>query len=440
MTEQGLTHVALPPSLTGRMVLPSDARYERVRHGYVHRGAPAAVIFPESAEETAAALAFARSRGTVVSVRSGGHGISGRSTNAGGVVIDVSRLDRVQVLDRARRRVRIEAGARWGQVAQALAPHGLAVSSGDTGDVGVGGLVTAGGMGWLARLHGLTIDHVTAVELVLADGTFVRADADHHPDLFWAVRGAGGNFGIVTAVELEAHDTGDVVFANLVFDAQDTAPLVEEWGALLEAAPREVTSFLTLMPAAPGRPPVAHVAAVYAGAEQGAAQRALTPLLGLGPLLHQRAVLAPYPTLVPVGGAPHHGQGLGATRSGLLDHLSAETARSVADALGAGEVLMEQFRSVGGAVNDVDPAATAYAHRTQNFSLLSATVPELERSLDAHWARLAPQVNGMYLSFDTRRSPEVLAEAFPGPTLTRLRALKAVHDPENVFDRNFPLR
>ncbi|MFI7502411.1 FAD-binding oxidoreductase [Streptomyces sp. NPDC049687] len=440
MTEQSVAHVELPPSLTGRAVLPSDARYERVRHGYVHRGAPAVVIFPESVEETAAALAYARCRGGVLSVRSGGHGISGRSTNDGGVVLDVSRLDRVEVLDRARRRVRVGAGARWGRVAQVLAPHGLAVSSGDTGDVGVGGLVTAGGMGWFARRDGLTIDHVTAVELVLADGTFVRAEAERDPDLFWAVRGAGGNFGVVTAVELEASETGDVVFADLIFDARDGAALVEEWGEVLATAPRELTSFLTLMPAGPGRPPVAHVAAVYAGERPEDAQRVLTPLLGLGPLLKQEAVLAPYPALVPVGGAPHHGQGLGATRSGLLDRVSAHTARSVAEALASGQVLMEQFRSVGGAVNDVDPSATAYAHRTQNFQLLSATVPDLERSLDAHWARLAPEVNGMYLSFDSRRSPDVLAEAFPEPALTRLRSLKARYDPENVFDRNFPLR
>ncbi|MFF4500615.1 FAD-binding oxidoreductase [Streptomyces sp. NPDC001401] len=440
MTEQGVADVALPPSLADRTVLPSDARYERVRHGYVHRGAPAAVVFPESVEETAAALTYARARGTVVSVRSGGHGVSGRSTNDGGVVVDVSRLDGVEVLDRARRRVRIGAGARWGRVAQVLAPHGLAVSSGDTGDVGVGGVVTAGGIGWFTRRDGLTIDHVTAVELVLADGTFVRADAESSPDLFWAVRGAGGNFGIVTAVELEASETGDVVFANLVFEARDAAALVEEWAVVLQAAHRELTSFLTLMPAGPGRPAVAHVAAVYASDRPDAAQRALTPLLRLGPLLQQEAVLAPYPALVPVGGAPHQGQGLGATRSGLLDGVSAHTARRVADALGSGEVLMEQFRSLGGAVNDVDPAATAYAHRTQNFQLLSATVPELERSLDAHWALLAPEVNGMYLNFDSRRSPDVLIEAFPEPALTRLRALKARYDPENVFDRNFPLR
>ncbi|MGW2717212.1 FAD-binding oxidoreductase [Streptomyces sp. NPDC001492] len=430
----------VPQSLAGRIVVPDDARYERVRHCYVHRGSPAAVLLPETAQETAEALRYARALGSVVSVRSGGHGISGRSTNDGGVVVDVSRLNGVRVLDRARRRIRIGAGARWGRVAQALEPHGLAIGSGDTGDVGVGGLITAGGIGWFARLHGMTVDHVTAVELVLADGESVRADSARDPDLLWAVRGAGGNFGVVTAVELEAYETGDVVFAELVFDARDAAALIEEWGAVLEAAPRELTSFLTFMPAGPGRPCLAHVSAVYAG-EHSAAERVLTPLLRVGPLLRQRAVLAPYSGLVPVSGAPHHGQQqLGATRSGLLDHLTADAARAVAGALESGQVLMEQFRSVGGAVNDLDPAATAYAHRTQNFSLLSATVPELEQELDAHWAELAPHLNGMYLSFDTRRTPDVLREAFPEPALTRLRELKDRYDPENVFDRNFPLR
>ncbi|MFJ9559307.1 FAD-binding oxidoreductase [Streptomyces fuscichromogenes] len=432
----------VPAALAGRIVVPGDARYERLRHGYVHRGAPAAVLLPEDAGQTAEALGYARSLGSTVSVRSGGHGISGRSTNDGGAVVDLSRLDEVRVLDRARRRIRVGAGARWGRVAQALAPHGLAVSSGDTGDVGVGGLVTAGGMGWLARLHGLTVDHVTAVELVLADGRFVRTDAEREPDLFWAVRGAGGNFGVVTAVELEACEAGDVVFANLVFDVDDAAALIEAWGAVLVAAPRELTSFLTLMPGGPGRPLLAHVAAVYAGsAEHGAAERALTPLLGVGPLVQQRAVLAPYSALVPVSGVAHHAQQqLGAARSGLLDRLTAGAARSVADALESGQVLMQQFRSVGGAVNDVAATATAYAHRTQNFSLMSATLPELESGLDTHWARLAPHLDGMYLSFDTRRTPDVLVEAFPEPALSRLRALKDRYDPENVFDRNFPLK
>src|SRR5690606_17127009 len=139
-----------------------------------------------------------------LSVRSGGHGISGRSTNDGGIVVDLSRLNAIDVLDADRRLVRVEPGARWMQVAAALDEHGWAISSGDYGGVGVGGLATTGGIGFLAREHGLTIDRLRAVEVVLADGSSVRADAEHHAELFWAVRGAGANVGIVPAFEFEA--------------------------------------------------------------------------------------------------------------------------------------------------------------------------------------------------------------------------------------------
>ncbi len=168
-----------------------------------------------------------------MAVRSGGHGISGRSTNDGGIVLDLGRLNEVTMLDSGR--VRVGPGARWGEVAQALAPFGLGMSSGDYGDVGVGGLATAGGIGFLSRKHGLTLDHVVAAEVVLADGRQVRADRDHHPDLFWALRGAGGNFGIVTALELDAYPVGDVVFSRMVFAAD--AGLLERWGALVEECP-----------------------------------------------------------------------------------------------------------------------------------------------------------------------------------------------------------
>ena len=169
------------------------------------------------------ALAFARDQDVPLAIRSGGHGISGRSTNDGGIVIDLSRLNRIEVLDEDKRLVRIEAGARWKDVAAALAPHGWALSSGDYGGVGVGGLATAGGIGWLAREHGLTIDHMRAAEVVLADGSRVYCSATENPDLFWAVRGAGANFGIVTSFEFEVDEVGDVGFGQFVLDASDAA-------------------------------------------------------------------------------------------------------------------------------------------------------------------------------------------------------------------------
>ncbi|MFC7642108.1 LLM class flavin-dependent oxidoreductase [Streptosporangium lutulentum] len=168
---------ALPESLARKVVEPGDRAYDGVRHTYTRTGSPALVIRCENADDVVEALAYARGQNVQISVRSGGHGISGRSTNDGGVVIDLSKMNAVEVLDRETGRVRVEPGARWGHVARALAPYGLAMSSGDYGDVGVGGLATAAGIGYLTRKHGLTIDHVTAAEIVVADGRRLRVDA-----------------------------------------------------------------------------------------------------------------------------------------------------------------------------------------------------------------------------------------------------------------------
>jgi FAD/FMN-containing dehydrogenase len=437
--QPGIDHAALPASLVDGAVEPGDPEYERVRHSYIRQGSPAIVIRPRDAAEVVDAVTYARTRDVPLSVRSGGHGISGRSTNDGGIVLDLSRMNKIQVLDRATRRIRLEPGARWGEVAQALAPAGLAMSSGDYGDVGVGGLATTAGIGYLARRFGLTIDHVVAAEIVLADGTLVRADAEHHPDLFWAIRGAGGNFGVVTALELEAYEVGNVVYAQLAVDATRAAELLHRWGRLVEDAPRELTSFLALFPARRQNPPMAQVTLVYAGDDVEAAESALTPFLAIGPILDQRAQLVPYPAIVAPSHNRHHGQGLGDVRSGLLRHITPEVAASVETMIRSGDVLIVQFRSVGGAVNDVHRDSTAYPHRSQNFSLLAATVPDRRARLDKLWSDLYEHLDGMYLSFESDTDPQRLLDAFPEPTLGRLRRLKARYDPDNVFNRNFPI-
>ncbi|ROT32927.1 LLM class flavin-dependent oxidoreductase [Micromonospora sp. HM5-17] len=429
----------LPATLSATAVRPGDREYDRVRHSYLRRGSPALVLRPGTAAEVAEAVRYARSRPGPLSVRSGGHGISGRSTNDGGTVIDLSRMNRVEVLDRATRRIRLEPGARWGDVAQALAPYGLAMSSGDYGDVGVGGLATAGGIGYLARRYGLTIDHIRAAEIVLADGRIVRADATHHPDLFWAIRGAGGNFGVVTAFDLEAYELDTVVHATLIADATDTADLLERWGKLVEAAPRELTSFLSLVPGRGPNPAVAQATLVYADDDVAAARDVLSPFLGIGPILGQRAQAVPYPALVVPHRNRHTGQGLDTTHSGLLAHLTPEAAASVERMIRSGTVPIVQLRSVGGAVNDVPRDATAYPHRSQNFSLIAAGAPGRTAEFERHWADLRPQLDGMYLNFETDTDPARLRDAWPEPTLGRLRALKATYDPDNVFNRNFPI-
>ncbi|GAA3162109.1 hypothetical protein GCM10010466_61370 [Planomonospora alba] len=433
----GIDYDALPASLAARAVEPGDRGYEDVRSTYVWTGSPGLVLRPSTPEQVAEALAVARAQAVPLAVRSGGHGISGRSTNDGGIVIDVGALDGVEVIDRERRLVRVGAGARWGEVARALAPYGLAVSSGDYGDVGVGGLATAGGQGFLGRSYGLTLDHVVGAEVVLADGRIVRADAGHHPDLLWALRGAGGNMGIVTSLDIEAAEVGDVVFAVFVHDASGTAAFLREWGRLVERSPRELTAFLTVFPGQAGAAALAQTTAVWAGDDTEAAVTALEPFLELAPVLRQQAQLAPYAAIVAPHRNPHRGQAPMLSRSALLAHLDAATATQVAGMFAAGDITWIQVRSVGGAVNDTAPDATAYAHRTQNFSL-SVLVNEARRgSADRAWEELG--VDAVYLSFESHGDEELLAKAFPPPTLERLRRIKAVYDPDNVFRHNFPI-
>ncbi|PXY36408.1 LLM class flavin-dependent oxidoreductase [Prauserella flavalba] len=434
---EGIAYDDLPETLADTTIEPGDVGYAEVRSTYLRGGAPGLVLRPGTEEEVAEALAFARAHPHLpLSLRSGGHGISGRSTNDGGIVLDVSRLDSIDVVDPARRRVHIGPGARWMDVAAALAPHGLALTSGDYGGVGVGGLATAGGLGFLARKHGLTIDHLRAVRMVLADGSVVRASDHENPDLFWAVRGAGANFGIVTSFEFEADEVGDVGWAQLVFDASDTAGLLHRWGAAQEAAPRDVTSFLLVSPPRRGRPPMAHLMAMVDTADPETILDRLRPLAEIGPLYDQSVVLTSYASVM-ANASPdaHDGRGEPVTRSAFAEHITPEFAADAERLIRGGAVYFFQIRSVGGAVADVPPDATAYAHRSANFSVTTFGVDR--RRVDAAWDRLAEHVDGLYLSFETDTRPERLADAFPPATLRRLRELKAAYDPDNVFRDNF---
>jgi alkanesulfonate monooxygenase SsuD/methylene tetrahydromethanopterin reductase-like flavin-dependent oxidoreductase (luciferase family) len=435
LRRDGISYDALPAALEATAVEPGDKAYARQRSTYMRSGSPGLVLRPGTPAEVAEALAFGQRQDVPLAIRSRGHGISGRSTNDGGIVIDLARLDTIEVTGN---RVRVGPGANWGHVAEALAPHGLAISSGDFGDVGVGGLATTGGIGFLGRKFGLTIDHVTAAEVVLADGRIVRADAAENPDLFWALRGAGANFGIVTEFELAAYPVPAVVFAQMIYDGTDTTGLLERWGKLVESAPRELTSFLYLSPGRRGSSPVAQAMTAWAGDDTDAAVAALTPLLSVAPVLQQQAQVVPYAAIVPPHDSAHHGSPAEPLFSnGLADHLTPELGEGLAAGLHSGATFLTAIRAVGGAVNDVDPDATAYAHRHQNFNVSSVGADP--GSFRQHWDTLRSHLDGLYLSFETDQRPQRLHDAFPGPTLARLRELKATYDPRNIFNQNFPI-
>ncbi|GAA4368743.1 LLM class flavin-dependent oxidoreductase [Agromyces bauzanensis] len=437
----GIDYDGLPPALAADAIEPGDAGYTRVRSTYLRGGSPGLVLRPRTPEEVALAVGYARThRGLPLGVRSGGHGISGRSTNDGGIVIDVSRLDGMEVLDASSRLVRIGAGARWKDVAEFLAPHGWALSSGDYGGVGVGGLATAGGIGWLVREHGLTIDHLRAAELVLADGRIVRADAAEHPELFWAVRGAGANVGIVTAFEFEVDEVGDVGFAQLAFDASDTVGFLQAWGDWVVDAPRDLTSFLIMGGAAPGQTRVAQVMAVVDSDDPATVLERLQPLAEVAPLLAQDVRITSYRQVISNSSDDAHGaEGEPLSLSGLIGRVTPEFARDAARFLDDGGTYFFQLRAVGGAVHDVAADATAFAHRSSEFSVVALGTARLRT--DELWRELiAPHVDGAYLSFDTRQDDEQVEAVFPPATLARLRSIKAEVDPDNLFRDNANVR
>ncbi|MFG3660834.1 FAD-binding oxidoreductase [Streptomyces sp. NPDC047706] len=426
---------AVPAGLTGKVVTPDDRRYGLLRSTYTTTGSPAAVVLAESAADVADALRLARDRGLAVAVRSGGHGLSGSATNDGGLVVDLSPMRRVDVLDRAARLVRVEAGARWAQVARALAPHGLAISSGDHGNVGVGGLATAGGIGWLVRHYGLTIDHVRAVDVVLPDGRQVRADAAGEPDLLWVMRGAGAGAGVAVAFEIEAVELGEVGFAQLVARVDPAGATLRRWSSVMERAPRELSTAVML--SSQGATPLAFITAVVASGEPATVERAVRPLLDIGDVTVQQAHIVRYTDLLsPAHLHPNTGQMPSDTTNGLLTEMTPAAARALVAASTGPHRVLVQMRSLGGAVNDVDAAATAYAHRREQTLVVASVFPPQDRqALMAAWGAVAAHTEGSYVNFESAPDGRTFARAYPAATGDRVRQLWRRYDPDGILRR-----
>jgi FAD/FMN-containing dehydrogenase len=380
-------------------------------------------------------------------VRGGGHGFPGFGTNDTGVVIDLSNLASVTIVDTQRHLVRIGGGATWGRVADALAPHGLAISSGDTKSVGVGGLTLTGGIGWKVRKYGLALDNLVAAEMVIANGTVVRASANEHPELFWAIRGGGGNFGIVTAFEFAAHPTTDVFYGKITFPAPEAAGVLQGWANYLRSAPDELTSVANLAnPLAGGPEAPVEIHVVFDGDDPALAADALGPIRRLGTVIHDDVALTPYGDTLADGATPPPGIQF-MTRSAFV------VKESVPDLLGIlAEVAASDgspvisLRSVSGAASRVSNEATAYAHRAAELMVVTLTagpkpvIEAAEPALVAIWARLAPHIKGAYANFLTSATEADVAAIYPTQTSRRLATVKRQYDPGNLFARNYNIR
>jgi FAD/FMN-containing dehydrogenase len=426
----------------GDIIEPGGAEYESASRTLLASGHPAHVLRPGSVRDVQAAVRFAASAGLLLSVRGGGHGFPGFGTNDGGVVIDLSQLANAELIDKEHHLVRIGGGATWGQVAAALTPHGLAISSGDTKSVGVGGLTLTGGIGWKVRKHGLALDNVAAAEVVTASGEVVRASAAENPELFWAIRGGGGNFGIVTAFEFAAHPTTDVFFGKIAFAASEAATVLQGWAEYLRTAPADLTSTADVANPfrGPGAPVEIYVA--FDGDAPELAAQAIDPIRRLGTVTGDDIALQPYADTLADGAPPPPGLQF-ALRSAFASQESVpEVLQILAEVRASERSPFIAVRSVGGAVSRVPDGATAYVHRQAELMVVTTSAspkPVVEAArpaLEAIWARLAPHVSGAYANFLSSATAEDVAAIYPTEVYNRLAAVKRQYDPANLFAGN----
>jgi FAD/FMN-containing dehydrogenase len=440
---------ALRAELRGQLLASDDAGYDQARTifygGFDQR--PQVIVRPADAAEVATVVALARDSGLELAVRSGGHSPAGHSLSDGGIVLDLSAMRDLDI-DAEARTAWAQTGLTAGEYTTAAATHGLATGFGDTGSVGIGGITLSGGVGYLVRKHGLTIDSLLAAELVTADGELVTASEQEHPDLFWAIRGGGGNFGVATRFRYRLHPVDQVVGGMLFLPA--TPEVIAGLIAESEAAPEELSGILNVMVA----PPMPFVPAehhgkliviamlVYAG-DPDAGQRALAPFRALATPLADMLRPMPYPEIYPPEEEGFHPTAVGHTM--FMDTVDEPVAKTILEYLQASDapVRVTQLRVLGGAMARVPADATAFAHRGSRimanvaaFYEGPADKPARQAWVDELAAALRQDDGGAYVGFLADEGDAWVHQAYPASTWERLAAVKRRYDPANLFRRN----
>ncbi|HEU4807987.1 MAG TPA: FAD-binding oxidoreductase [Homoserinimonas sp.] len=443
MTVNTLSFETLKRSIAGTALLPEDEGYLAASTVAVATGSPVLVVLPKTAADVSTAVTFARAENLPLSVRSGGHSGAGHGTNTGGVVINLSSMNSVVVEPSGL--VSIGGGAVWGDIAAALAGHGLALTSGDTVSVGVGGLTLGGGIGWMVRKHGLALDSLVAAEVVTASGDIVTADQNTHADLFWAIRGGGGNFGIVTRFTFLAQPLDRIVGGSISFGMDALETTLAGWRDAMRSAPEELTTTLVAMPDFGPFPAGVQLLVCYAGDDEQAAAEAFEPLLGLPGMLSHDLKLKNNAEMLEEAHPPA-GPLVIVDNNAFSPELSDAAIADLAAYFRSLDTSVLMIRSLGGAFSRVPADATAFAHRDSEALVMSvAFLPEgsgagAVRDVQDRWATLAPYLSGTYANFRTSTDEAVVAQMYPPETRERLTAIKGQYDPENLFARNLNIR
>ena len=443
-------------ALDGKIITPEHARFDEARRAWnlTVDQRPAAVVFPESAQDVAAAVLFARQHGLRVAAQGTGHNAGPLGSLEDTILLKTERMRGVQI-DPVARTARVEAGVLWLEVVEAAARHGLAALAGSSPDVGVVGYTLGGGMSFLGRKYGLSANAVRAIELVTADGRLVRADREHEPDLFWALRGGGGSFGVVTAIELELFPIKHAYAGVLFYPIERGSEVLHAWRELThdDSVPDELTTvgrFLRLPPipeipeALRGKSFVI-VEAFHVG-EQAQADELLAPLRALGPV-NDTIATVPMPALSPLHMDPEQpvpgfGDGL------MVAQLPAEAVDAFVEVAGQNArfpLLTVELRHLGGALGRPHRTHGALSSIDARYSLFAAgmvPVPELEAPVRAHVravkTALGPwAASHMYLNFaETQGDP---ARFWTQQAYHRLRRIKAAVDPDDLIRSNHPV-
>jgi FAD/FMN-containing dehydrogenase len=438
----------LRQQLTGTVITPDDAGYDDARMMFDGGLDPHPAVIAQVADtaDVARVVTIARDGGIELAVRSGGHSVAGHSTTDGGLVLDLRAMKRIDI-DVAGRTAWAETGLSAVEYTQATAEHGLVTGFGDTGSVGIGGITLGGGVGFLVRKHGLTIDSVLAAEVVTADGRVMMADAETNPDLFWAVRGGGGNFGVATRFHYRLQPIDTIVGGMMILPA--SAGAITRFIVESEAAPEELSTIANVMncPPMPFVPEEFHGSLVIMGlvawcGEVEAGQKMMKRLFGdTEPIADMTGPIS-YPELYPPE-EDYHPTAVGRTM--FADSFDETTAETILEHLAASDASLRvtQLRVLGGAMARVPNENTAFAHRDRKLMINVAAFYEGPEDLPRR-EEWVTELAGLLSNGDERGYAGFLANegqhrvraAYPGATWDRLRRVKAQYDPGNLFRLN----
>ena len=445
---QHISIADLRSDLNGEVIGPDDAAYDEARQVFfkgVDRR-PAAVARVAGADDVARVISFARDNGVELAVRSGGHSRAGYGTSEGGVVIDLSGMRALDIAPDLKT-AWVETGMTAGEYTEAVGEQGRATGLGDTGSVGIGGITLAGGIGFMVRKNGLTIDNLLAAEVVNADGEIVQVSQESEPDLFWAIRGGEGNFGVATRLQLRLHEISEIVGGMLILPA--TPDVITGFIEAAEAAPEELSTIAAVMVAPPmpfipeeahGKPVLLVQLADVGPIDQS--QGMLAPFRALGEPYTDMVRPMPYPEMYEGEGPPPR---YAAGANFFADALSPADAATILERLYQSTAMMKavQLRVLGGALARVPNDATAFAHRDRRLFVNIAAMymdPSEKDTHDAWVAGMADSLgkddSGGYVGFLGEEDEETVRAAYPGPTWGRLRELKRRYDPANLFHLN----